>query len=63
MVLVGAKQRIFRSELERFADNLALVKLVVKGEPMRVTFGYFLHPTAVEAAKERSGIFCLWPYD
>lgn len=54
MVVLGeAKSRIFRSEVQRFADSLALVEPMVKGEVMRVMFGYFLHPTAGEAAKER----------
>ena len=53
VVLGEAKSRIFRSDVEEFAESLALVEPVVKGEVMRVMFGYFLHPTAEEAARER----------
>jgi hypothetical protein len=54
VVLGEAKSRIFRSDVEEFAESLALVEPVVKGEVMRVMFGYFLHPSAEEAARERN---------
>jgi hypothetical protein len=53
VVLGEAKSRIFSSQVEKFAHNLALVEPVVKGEVVRVMFGYFLHPSAEVAARER----------
>jgi len=53
VVLGEAKSRIYRSEVEKFAYNLAVIDHVLKGEVVRVMFGYFLHPSAEAAARER----------
>ncbi|MFQ5812010.1 MAG: hypothetical protein ACE5I2_02280 [Anaerolineae bacterium] len=53
VVLGEAKSRIYRSEVEKFAHNLAVIDHVLKGEVVRVMFGYFLHPSAEEAARTR----------
>ncbi|MGA9347657.1 MAG: hypothetical protein WBW48_02475 [Anaerolineae bacterium] len=54
VVLGEAKSRIFRSDVEKFVYNLAVIDHVLKGEVVRVMFGYFLHPSAEEAARERN---------
>ncbi|MBM4466491.1 MAG: hypothetical protein FJ014_13210 [Chloroflexi bacterium] len=53
VVLGEAKSRIFRSDVEEFAERLALVEPALKGEVVRVMFGYFIHPSAEVAARER----------
>jgi len=53
VVLGEAKSRIYRSQVEKFAHNLAVIDHVLKGEVVRVMFGYFLHPSAEIAARER----------
>jgi hypothetical protein len=54
VVLGEAKSRIFRSDVEKFVYNLAVIDHVLKGEVVRVMFGYFLHPSAKETARERN---------
>jgi chemotaxis protein histidine kinase CheA len=53
VVLGEAKSRIYRSDVEKFAERLAVIGHVLKGEVVRVMFGYFLHPSAELAARER----------
>jgi hypothetical protein len=53
VVLGEAKSRIYRNDVEKFTHNLAVMAHVLKGEVVRVMFGYFLHPSAEVAARER----------
>ena len=53
VVLGESKSRIFEREVVKFANSVALVEPVIKGELMRVMFGYVLHPSAEEVARER----------
>ena len=53
VVLGEAKSRIYGNDVEKFAHNLAVIDHVLKGEVVRVMFGYFIHPSAQEAARER----------
>ena len=53
VVLGEAKSRIYSSQVEKFAHDLAVIDHVLKGEVVRVMFGYFLHPSAEIAARER----------
>jgi hypothetical protein len=52
IVLGEAKSRIHGREVEKFAHDAVLVEPLMKGEVMRVMFGFYIHPTAIEAAKE-----------
>jgi len=52
VVLGESKSRIGRSEVLHFADKLVLVEPLVEGEIWRVMFGYYIHPSAREAAAE-----------
>ena len=60
-VLGEAKSRIYGREVERFARGVRLVEPLIKGEVMRVMFGYYLHPTAEEEAKKH-GIILVASY-
>ncbi len=53
VVLGEAKSRIYSSDVEKFVHNLAVMDHVLKGEVVRVMFGYFIHPSAEVAARER----------
>ena len=53
VVLGEAKSRIYGNDVEKFAHNLAVMDHVLKGEVVRVMFGYFIHPSAEVAARER----------
>jgi polyhydroxyalkanoate synthesis regulator phasin len=53
VVLGEAKSRIYKNDVEKFVHNLAVMDHVLKGEVVRVMFGYFLHPSAEIAARER----------
>ena len=53
VVLGEARSRIFGSDVEKFVHNLAVMDHVLKGEVVRVMFGYFIHPSAEIAARER----------
>ncbi len=53
VVLGEAKSRIYKSDVEKFTHNLAVIEHVLKGKVVRVMFGYFLHPSAQAAAKEQ----------
>ncbi|MFQ6015127.1 MAG: hypothetical protein ACE5NP_06765, partial [Anaerolineae bacterium] len=52
VVLGEAKSRIHRREVESFVRDLALVEPLMKLEVLRVMFGFYIHPTAMEVAKE-----------
>ena len=60
-VLGEAKSRIYGREVEKFAREVRLVEPLIKGEVMRVMFGYYLHPTAEEEAKKH-GIILVASY-
>jgi hypothetical protein len=51
-VLGEAKSRIHGREVEKFAHDVTLVGPQIQGETMRVMFGFYIHPTATEAAKK-----------
>jgi len=53
VVLGEAKSRIYSSDVEKFAHNLAVMDHVLKGEVVRVMFGYIFYPSAELAARER----------
>jgi DNA repair exonuclease SbcCD ATPase subunit len=53
VVLGEAKSRICGNDVEKFTHNLAVMDHVLKGEVVRVMFGYFIHPSAEVAARER----------
>jgi hypothetical protein len=53
VVLGEAKSRIYGNDVEKFTHNLAVMDHVLKGEVVRVMFGYFIHPSAEVAARER----------
>ena len=53
VVLGEAKSRIYSSDVEEFAHNLAVMDHVLKGEVVRVMFGYIFYPSAELAARER----------
>ncbi|MFQ6058561.1 MAG: hypothetical protein ACE5MB_06770 [Anaerolineae bacterium] len=53
IVLGEAKSRIHGREVEKFARDVALVEPLMKGEIMRVMFGFYIHPTAMEEAEKR----------
>jgi len=53
VVLGEAKSRIYSSDVEKFAHNLALMDHVLKGEVVRVMIGYIFYPSAEIAARER----------
>jgi seryl-tRNA synthetase len=53
VVLGEAKSRIYGNDVEKFAHNLVVMDHVLKGEVVRVMFGYFIHPSAEIAARER----------
>jgi hypothetical protein len=53
VVLGEAKSRIYKNDVEKFTHDLAVIDHVLKGEVVRVMFGYFLHPSAEVAARER----------
>jgi len=62
VTLLGeAKSRIYGREVERFAREVEMVRPLIKGEVMRVMFGYYLHPTAEEEAKKH-GIILVASY-
>jgi DNA repair exonuclease SbcCD ATPase subunit len=54
VVLGEAKSRIYSSDVEKFAHNLAVMDHVLKGEVVRVMFGYIFYPSAEIAARERN---------
>jgi len=53
VVLGEAKSRIYGNDVEKFTHDLAVMDHVLKGEVVRVMFGYFIHPSAEVAARER----------
>jgi hypothetical protein len=54
VVLGEAKSRIYSSDVEKFAHNLAVMDHVLRGEVVRVMFGYIFYPSAEIAARERN---------
>ncbi len=54
IVLCESKSRIYRREVESFAQLMEQVEPLVKdkGEVLKVLFGYYIHHSAAEAAKE-----------
>jgi len=52
VVLGEAKARIGAGLVKDFADVLAQVEPLVKGEVWRVMFGYYIHPSAQPVAQE-----------
>jgi exonuclease VII small subunit len=50
VVLGEVKSRIGGGEVHEFAADLVPLEPLVKGEVVRVMFGYYIHPSALEAA-------------
>ncbi len=55
IVLCESKSRIYRREVESFAQLMEQVEPLVKdkGEVLKVLFGYYIHHSAADAADER----------
>ncbi len=51
-VLGEAKSRIYWREVESFRKMLAQVRPQIEGEIFPLMFGYFIHPSGVQAARE-----------
>jgi len=61
-LLGEAKSRIYQRDVEKFCERLDSVKdYLPRGEMIRVMFGYFIHPSATEMAKEK-GILLVASY-
>ncbi len=52
IILGEAKSRIHEREVKKFARDVALVEPLMKGEVMRVMFGFYIHPTAMKEAEK-----------
>ncbi len=61
VILGESKARIHKREVRRFRKEFLLVLPQIKGEVLKVMFGYFIHPEATELAKEE-GIILVASY-
>jgi len=53
VILGEAKSRIFRSDVEKFYENVERLRKVIKDDIYPLMFAFYIHPTAQEEAKTR----------
>lgn len=61
VILGESKARIHKREVRKFRKEFLLILPQIKGEVLKVMFGYFIHPEATELAKEE-GIILVASY-
>ena len=53
ITIIGeSKSKIYQREVEKFVDDLSILLPTIKGEVLKVMFGFVIHPSAMEVAKE-----------